>query len=177
MKSKSVSCLFRRIVVLVFLLGLVFGPAGLFIRVYNFIRSGFDPLAPATFGWPLDALQIILGGAFLVLLVTTADLCSQFLMDPQWENGRWVFIRFCEHFSKILGFLLMGGGTVLLLEKPLNLPELKLSSFQELAIDIILILLFAPGIGALSWYLLVRDKRRAIQKEQEEGNLRENRTL
>ncbi len=169
MKSTPESRLFGRLVVLVFLLGLVFGLAGLFlgIRISHFIQSGFDPLAPSpSFGWPLDEFQSILDGAFLVLLVTTTDLCSQFLSAPQWKNGRGVFIRFCRHFSMILGFLLMSGGIVSLLEKPLNLPEL--------AINIVLILLFLPGIGALSWYLLVRDKRRVLPREQEEGNVRKS---
>lgn len=178
MKSASEYRLFRRIVVLAFLLGLVFGLVGLFLglRIYNFIRSGFDPLAPSIFGWPIESLQIILGGAFLVLLLTTADLCSQFLKGSQWKSDRRAFFQFCEYFLKILGILLIGGGMILLLEKPLNLPELKLSSLQELVVAIILVLLLPLGIGTLSWYLLVRDKRRAAQREQEVENLRENQT-
>lgn len=178
MKSAPEYRLFRRIVVLVFLLGLVFGPVGLFLglRIYNFIRSGFDPLAPPFFAWPLDALQIILGGAFLVLLLTTSDLCSQFLLGSRWKSGRRAFFQFCEYVLKILGTLLIGGGIILLLEKPLNLPEFKLSSLQEIIVAIIVVVFLPLGIGSLSWYFLVRDKRHATQREQEEENLRRNQT-
>ena len=178
MKSTSEQRLVGRIVVLAFLLGLVFSPVVVFagIRVYNFIQLSSDPLAAHTihFGWPLDDLQTILVGTFLVLSVTTTDLYLQFLKGPQWRNNRWGFTRFCEYCARIFGFFLMGGGVISLIVDPLNEPPL--SSSQALVAITVLALLFPLGVGALSWYLFVRDKRRAAQREQEEeGNVHENR--
>lgn len=58
------------------------------MNVYHFIQSGFDLWGPSTFGGPLDSLQIVLDGAFLVLLLDVMNLYSLFLTFPQRTNGQ-----------------------------------------------------------------------------------------
>lgn len=64
---------------------------------------------------------------------------------------------------------------IFLLEDLLKVAGLPLPSLQRFIVDIFLILLFllVPG---LSWYLLLRDKRSALQRKQEEQSMRENST-
>lgn len=108
MRSTQEHRLFGRIIVLVFFLGLVFGLVALFIglRIYNFIRSGFNPLTPPIFGELQDTFQTILAGAFLVLLLTTVNVYSQFFTGPQWKNNLSIFFQYCVYFVRILGFFL-----------------------------------------------------------------------
>ncbi|HLG64538.1 MAG TPA: hypothetical protein VKY19_21550 [Ktedonosporobacter sp.] len=178
MRSTQEQRLLGRIIVLVFFLGLVFGLAVLVIGlgIYNFIRSDFNPLTPPIFGELQDTFQTILSGAFLVLLLTTVDVCSQFFTGPEWKNSRSVFVQYGMHFMRMLGFFLIGAGVIFLLEDLLKVVRLQLSSLQEFIVSVVLILLFLLGPGVLSWYLLIRDKRYAVQREQEEQSMRENST-
>lgn len=165
--------LVARIVGLAFLLGFIFSPALLLtgIRIYHFIRSGFDPLIPPySFGWPLDEFLMILTGSSMVLVPTFNHWYSQFLKGPQWRNGRHTILRVSEHGSRFMGFFLAGLGLDLLLNKPLNsaLTESKASSLEILVSEIALTVLCALVIPIfLSWYLFVQDKRREVQREKE----------
>lgn len=165
MKSTPEQRLFGRIVALTFLLGLVSGLLVVFtgMSIYKFGQSGFDPLMPSSLGWPLDALQIIVGSAFTVLLVTVADWYAQFFRGREWKNNYHVIVRFCSRFVKILGFFLMGEGVVSLLDKPLSI----LYPRQKLGIYLFLALLVPLCIVILSWYAFVRGKRRVRQQATE----------
>lgn len=167
--------LFKRTVTLAFLTGLAFGLMIWFLGTdtYNFIRSGFmNPLLwPPSFVWPLNAVRVIVEGAFIALLSGTINLSSQFLNVPQWENSRSAFLRSSKHISMIMGFFIMGGGVEMLLDKPLTLAlaDLKASSLEILIGEIALTALCVLVIPiSLSWYLLRKDSAmsRSLEAQQ-----------
>lgn len=129
------------------------------VHTYNFI------LRPIFFfDWPLGPLQIALSGIMFVFYSEVMHVRAQFLVFWQKVNNindsRWMFERFQRRIFSWVGFFIMGLGLILLISKPLRFPDLILSNIQQifLAVFIAFILL---GIICISWYLYLRDKRRA----------------
>jgi hypothetical protein len=165
MRSAQEQRLFRRIIALTFLFGLVSGLWGLLmgIKAYNFIQSGFDLWGPMIFSWPLDALRLILNGTFLFLLLEVTGWWSRFLASPQQLNGRSASPRFWIYFLKVFSFLLIGEGSVALLVTPL-----KLSPSQGLGVAIFQILLLPLAIISPILYYVIRRKRYSRQQRASE---------
>lgn len=156
--------LFTRILRFTLLRGVVIGllvaVTGMWIS--NFSQSFFGDVF---FEGPLGSLSPILCGALMVLQVETTRLRSQFLALPQ-RNGD----LFSIHFMRLFGSFFIVVGVVDLIWKPLNFPDPTLSETQQTSFALFLGLAFLGILlilGSISWYLSLRDRRSAGQKEPE----------
>ena len=172
--------LFIRIMRLTLLRGIVIGIVGMLtgLWVYNFLRLFFawEPV-PFSFNGPLGSLYIMLCGALIILQGEVMHLSSPFLALPQQRNSRRNLDDFAKHFLRLMGSLFMLLGFGLLISKPLNFPDPTIPYAQQLSFSLFLSLIFLGillSIGGISWYLSLRDKRHAAQREQEGQRLNEN---
>lgn len=156
MTSTPEQRLFTRILRLTLLRGMVIGLWGILtgISVYHF---------PFFFEGPFGSLPLILFGAMMVLQAETTRLRSQFLARPQ-GNGD----HFSKHLFRLVGSFFIVLGVVLLISKPLNFPNPTIPEAQQTSFAFVLGLTFLGIlliIGGISWYLSLRGRHSAGQKE------------
>lgn len=175
MELKSEQRLFIRIMRLTLLQGIAIGMLGILtgLRVYNFLQ----PFFPPSFEGPLGPLYIMLCGAMIVLQGETVRLRSQFLALPQERNRGENLGNFSKHLLRLMGSFFMLVGFALLISKPLKFPDPTVSNAQSTSVALFIGLIFLAillGIGGISWYLSLRDKHHAAQREQEGQRLGED---
>ena len=165
---------------LTLLRGIVIGILGMLIGlwVYNFFQFFFswEPV-PFSFEGPLGSLYAMLGGVAIVLQGEVTHLSLPFLALPLKRDSLRNLDNFPKHFFMLMGSFFMVLGFVLLIWKPLNIPDPKISDAQQTSVPIVLGIIFIGillSIGGISWYLSLRDKHHAVQREQEGQRLSED---
>ncbi len=142
--------LFARILRLTLLRGVVIG---LFVAVIGIWIYHF----PSFFEGPFGSIPGLLAGTSMVLQAEEARLRSQFLALPQGKSD-----HFSTHFLRLLGSFFIVAGVVLLISKPLHLPNPTIPETQQASFVLFLCLAFLSIlllIGGISWYLSLRDRR------------------
>ena len=106
----------------------------------------------------------------IILQGEVTRLRSQFLALPQENNSVQNLENFSKHLFRLAGSFFIVMGFALLLWKPLKFPDPAVSNAQQMSASLFLVIMVLGiflSIGGISWYLFLRDKHRAAQREQE----------